>query len=357
MPSPGSRMRSDGASGASCTRRTVFDDAESVHYASRYRGYGKLYAAFEVPEPVDLEWTDALRDRLAEQIVNRLDLAGSCTVSHVMLPKNGKDVAEHALIVRHPGPLSSIPELLEDGRRHRHYYRPPNEATLIYSPADGMVEVCASSPGVRQKLGTCFAVTGLGQDLSNKPITYKYYDLSRFSGSLRLPHVEVEGFSVEPPKVVEVDLRPQHPRRRLGLKVSTDDDIEEVADQLLGKGFFRRSGQIVRVAISVRYRGPADARAKTLSLCVSHPNNSNLRSLEEPSQRELASALLKEWKVLETFQPPSKNEQRALLPSLIELYALPAKVALGSDLKSRGSTSRTSPGRASSCRAAATRWC
>ena len=106
-----------------------------------------------------------------------------------MLPKNGKDVADHALIVRHPGPLSSIPELLEDGRRDRHYYRPPNEATLIYSPADGMVEVCASSPGVRQKLGTCFAVTGLGQDLSNKPITYKHYDLSRFSGSLRLPHV------------------------------------------------------------------------------------------------------------------------------------------------------------------------
>ena len=107
--------------------------------------------------------------------------------------------------------------------------------------------------------------------------------------------------------MVEVDLRPQHPRRRLGLKVSADDDIEEVADQLLGKDFFRRSGQIVRVAISVRYRGPADARTKTLSLCVSHPNNSNLRSLEEPSQRELASALLKEWKVLETFQPLSKT--------------------------------------------------
>ena len=136
--------------------------------------------------------------------------------------------------------------------------------------------------------------------------------------------------------MVEVDLRPQHPRRRLGLKVSTDDDIEEVADQLLGKDFFRRSGQIVRVAISVRYRGPADARAKTLSLCVSHPNNSNLRSLEEPSQRELASALLKEWKVLETFQPPSSDEQRALLPSLIELYALPADIVLGNDLKSRG---------------------
>ena len=44
-----------------------------------------------------------------------------------------------------------------------------------------MVEVCAASPAVRQKLGTCFAVTGLGQDLSSKPITYKYYDLSRFS--------------------------------------------------------------------------------------------------------------------------------------------------------------------------------
>ena len=72
-----------------------------------------------------------------------------------------------------------------------------------------------------------------------------------------------------------------------------------------------------------------------MSLCVSHPNNCNLRSLEEPSQRELATALLRAWGVLETFQPLSENEQRALLPSLIELYSLPMDIALESDLKRR----------------------
>ena len=70
-------------------------------------------------------------------------------------------------------------------------------------------------------------------------------------------------------------------------------------------------------------------------LCVSHPNHSNLRSLEEPSQRELASALLKAWGILETFQSLSETEQRGLLPSLVELYALPTDVVLESDLQSR----------------------
>ena len=98
-------------------------------------------------------------------------------------------------------------------------------------------------------------------------------------------------------------------------------------------------------------------RAKTLSLCVSHPNNSNLRSLEEPSQRELASALLKAWKVLETFQPPNIDEQRALLPSLIELYALPVESCSETTSRTGVSTPWTLPATASLFGAVATRWC
>ncbi|MEH0072889.1 hypothetical protein V6L77_26000 [Pannonibacter sp. Pt2-lr] len=54
------------------------------------------------------------------------------------------------LIVRHGGPLSSVHDHRDDGRRGTIYYRPPNEATLIYTPAIRQIEVCADSPVVRQ---------------------------------------------------------------------------------------------------------------------------------------------------------------------------------------------------------------
>jgi len=316
--------------------RPIFDDAESLHYASRYRGYGKLYAAFEVPDPAAFHWNEDLQQKLATQIVDRLDLRGPCTLSHIALQKGADIPPEHVLIVRHAGPLSSIPEHREDGHKTRHYYRPPNEATLIYSPLDGMVEICAASPAVRQKIGICFAETGLGQSLSNKPLTYKYYDLSRFSRSLKLPLVQPDGFAVDQAAVIEVDLRPNHPRRKVTLRVATEDDIEEVADDLFGEGFFRRSGELVRVVIAIPYQPNGGGLSKTLTLSVSHPNSCNLRSLEDPIQRELASALLKAWGILETFQPLTEVEEHALLPALLELYDMLDDVVLESMLRSRG---------------------
>ncbi len=123
----------------------------------------------------------------------------------------------HVLILRHAGPLSSVAEHRKDGGRGRHYYEPPNEATLIYMPVQGSVEVCADSPSVRQEVARCFAEAGLGQDLSSKPLAFRLYNLARFRTQLSLPFHEPEGFRVKQIAVVEADVPLGHPLQRLSL--------------------------------------------------------------------------------------------------------------------------------------------
>jgi hypothetical protein len=47
------------------------------------------------------------------------------------LPKTDVHPASIMLIVRYGGPLSSVYNHRDDGRRATIYYRPPNEVTLI----------------------------------------------------------------------------------------------------------------------------------------------------------------------------------------------------------------------------------
>ena len=155
--------------------RQTFEDAESFHFARQFRDHGKLYDAFEV----DLENTVVIdaamidETALAMKIKKVLELRPeiSCTVKALDLPATETHPASIMLIVRHGGPLSSVFDHRNDGRRGTIYYRPPNEATLIYTPSQRQIEVCADSPVVRQTVSDSFAEIALGHDISLKPLT------------------------------------------------------------------------------------------------------------------------------------------------------------------------------------------
>ena len=107
------------------------------------------------------------------------------------------------IIVRHGGPLSSVATHGEDGGKDWLYYRPSTEATLIYSPSSWHRRGVRSSPSMRQDMAVAFAEVGLGEDLSNKPLSFKLYNLTRFRGSLTLPLHQPGGLRVERVSVVE----------------------------------------------------------------------------------------------------------------------------------------------------------
>lgn len=305
--------------------RETFEDAESFHFARQFRDHGKLYDAFEVEleNHVALDATAIDEAALAAKIKAVLELKPeiSCTVKALDLPATDTHPASIMLIVRHGGPLSSVYDHRQDGRRGTIYYRPPNEATLIYTPSLRQIEVCADSPVVRQTVSDSFAEVALGHDISQKPLTWKRYNLSRFRTSLRLQAPEIDGYAFAFARVVEAEIRLGIWRRKLQLKVAVDDDIEEVADKYLGtRNIFRRAEAFSRIAIAVAYNRVGDEKERTLNLTISGTKSCNLQSKTDPEERALGFALLKEWGILSAFRQIAPDDLQAIFPQLVQLH-------------------------------------
>ena len=299
----------------------LFEAAEALAYATHFRDFGKIYGAFDMPAPIAFEWSDGMAAELQARVEAELRLDGPIALTHLYLDGTDELPASHLLILRHAGDPSSVAEHLSDGARGFHYYQPPNEIVLVYSQARGLVEVCADSPAIRHDFATIFAEVGLRQDLSHKPLSFRIYNLSRFRGSLRLPSFQPEGHRVGQARVVEVEVTPLAPTRRLSLKVATTEDIEEVQQAIFPGGSPFRNTPVTRVTIAVEYWGGAGKpRKKVLNITLSRPNRCNLASKKDPRLRELGYALLEHWGVMRTLEPLRELDERALLPALLWIY-------------------------------------
>jgi hypothetical protein len=303
--------------------RRVFEDAESFHYARQFRDHGKLYDAFEVEleKAVSIDAASIDEAALAVRITEVLELKTSCTVKALDLPATATHLASIMLIVRHGGPLSSVHDHRDDGRRGTIYFRPPNEATLIYTPSNRQIEICADNPVVRQQVGGAFAEVALHHDVSQKPLTWKRYNLARFRTSLTLPVPRVDGFEIRLARVLDVEIRLGDWRRKLLLKVSIDDDIQEVATTYLGRNnIIRRADGFSRIGIAVAYNRTGDDKQRTLNITVSGSKSCNLQSNKDPDERSLGFALLNEWGILNAFRQIENGDLRTMFPKLVELY-------------------------------------
>ncbi len=305
--------------------RAIFEDAESFHFARQFRDHRKLYDAFEVDlenaVPIDAAAIDDLALAMRIKKVLELKPAISCTVKAIDLPGTDAHPASIMLIVRHGGPLSSVYNHRDDGRRAAIYYRPPNEATLIYTPSLRQIEVCADSPVVRQQVSDTFAEVALNHDISQKPLTWKRYNLTRFRSSLALERPAIEGYDIIRACVLEAEVRLGQWRRKLLLKVTLDDDIEAVADQYLGaRNVFRRAERFSRIGIAVVYSRAGDATERTLNMTISGTKSCNLQSHKDPEERSLGFALLQEWGVLSAFRQIDPSDLRAMFAELVKLH-------------------------------------
>ena len=303
----------------------TFDDAESFHFARQFRDHRKLYDAFEVDlesaAPLDAAGIDHVALAARIKTVLKLKPAISCTVRALDLPPTDAHPASIMLIVRHGGPLSSVYNHRDNGRRVAIYYRPPNEVTLIYTPSLRQIEVCADSPVVRQQVSDSFAEVALNHDISRKPLTWKRYNLMRFRSSLALERPEIEGYDIIRARVLETEVRLGQWRRKLMLKVTIDDDIEEVADQYLGAGnVFRRAERFSRIAIAVVYSRAGDATKRTLNIMIAGTKSCNLQGHKDPEERSLGFALLKKWGILTAFRQIAPSDLRAMFAELVKLH-------------------------------------
>ncbi|QQA42009.1 hypothetical protein [Pelagovum pacificum] len=307
----------------------LFRDAEGFDRARRHRDHGRFYSAFEVDldavQSIDCDAVDT--ERLARALQERLSLRTKVSVSVADLPEVRDHFPSVLLIARTGGPLSNVYHHTESGRREPRFFRPSEEAIMIFTPQTRQIEICSDHRAVRLTTAETFAEVVLGQDLSKKPLTWKNYDLSRFQTSLTLPAPDLDGVDVRRAAVTEVNLRLGNWSRSLSLKVGVDDDIERVAERFLGHGnIFARHKQFSRVVIAVEYRLHGDRSDRSLNLIVTEGNRSNVRSKHDPEERDLGRRLLEFWGIQKGFRQLEPVEVRRQSEALLDLLEYPEEL-------------------------------
>ncbi|WP_434619926.1 hypothetical protein [Tabrizicola sp. M-4] len=319
-----------------------FRDAEAFHAVRQYRDHGKMYDAFEIDAGdaciSDAEEMD--RNALASLLTARLELPSKVEISTVRLRATEAHPLSLLVIIRHAGPLSSVFHHKDGGTRKTIYFRPPNEASLVWTPTEGMIEVCGVSPQVRRSAAETFAEIVFKADLSQKPLSWRYYDLSRFHASLALQLPLWDDIDIQLARVIEVEMRLGNWSRRLSLRVTIDDDIEKIAKLWLGGArFLRRVEGISRVSIAVKYKRPSDRRLRSLEISFGD-RRSNLQSKASVDDRDLGYKLLQHWGILNRLKPLEYDEVAEILPQLLQLHDLPEDEISGGLLRRLGLDAR-----------------
>lgn len=315
-----------------------FEDAEAFHAARQYRDFGKMYDSFEVNVETAgrIEAGEIDEDALASLLTAKLELPSRVTIRTLDLPKTQNHPASVMVIVRHGGPLSSVLNHNDNGMRNPIYFRPPNEATLIWTPAERTMEICGPAPKVRKLLADGFAEVVLGADLSSKPLSWRRYDLSRFRKSLMLPLPSWDDVDVSVARLIEVELRLGNWARRLALRVTIDDDIEAVAQRYLGGDrILKHAEGFSRLSVAVRYALPGSKKERSLEISFGD-TRSNLQSKNEPEQRDLGYRLLQFWGILDRLQALEHGEISSYLLVLLRLHDLPEEEIAGGMIRQHG---------------------
>lgn len=322
-----------------CRFPEVFQDAESFYAARRYRDHRKLYAAYEVDQDDLVELGELTTDTtaLCRKLEDLLDLRAKATASVLELPKTPAHPPSLMVALRHPGTLSSIRDHREDGNLKTYYYRPSHEAVLIYTPEQKKIEVCAESFSVRQQVADVFAEVVLKQDLSAKPLTKRDFNLERFRSSFDLDLPDLDEVEITSATVVEAEMPLGNWARRLNLKVTRDENIDDAMTD-----YVRDSSQLVRkfgfskIAIAVGFVRRSDGKNATLRLQVSGGNTSNVQSQSDPFLRDLGLQLLRHWGLMDELRPLTDTEKARWFQFLLSLYDLPGDEVSGTFFSAAG---------------------
>lgn len=319
-------------------RQQDFRDAEAFHAVRQYRDHGKMYDAFEVDAGAATITSVQRMDlgTLAGLLTTRLDLPSKVDISTLHLQATSTHRPSLLVIVRHAGPLSSVFHHKDGGQRKTIYFRPSNEASLVWTPDEGLIEACGASPQVRMSVAETFAEVVFKTDLSKKPLSWRYYDLSRFHSSLTLPLPPWDDVVVGLAKIIEIEMRLGTWARRLSLRVTIDDDIEDTAQRWIGGGrLLKRVEGFSRVSLAVKYKLPPKEKLRSMEISFGD-RRSNLQSKASVDDRDLGYRLLQFWGILKRLQPLEYEEIAEILPQLLELHDLPDDEVSGGQLRRRG---------------------
>ena len=280
---------------AHSNHRGLFDDATSYNNARSWRGADRLYGRFEIDldDTGPVEATSIDIGALQTEIKARLRTDRECTIGLVDLPRSSGHASSIMLIVRFAGEKASIAVHGQGGARQIMYILPQEEAVLIFTPSEGLLEIAGKKADTRKVVIESFAKIALQHDLSARPLTWANYDTSRFRESLTLELPQIANATVNSARVVEFEVRLNSWTGRLGLRAGEKDDIAVLAKQYLEPGqVLRRSLGFSRLTIEAEILRDGADEAEVLSIQISERNRSNVTNITDPDRRRIARKLL-----------------------------------------------------------------
>ncbi len=230
----------------------LFDTAESIVNTQDLKGLKRLHDAFDVPgEAPPFLWNDEVKDRLEAQLTEAMRLAEPCEVIHVAMEepnRQGQTQATHYLVVRFAGDQVAAVEM-RNRQRKSFFYFPARDATLIYAPHRGLVEVFAPTLGTRAPLANVLSRHGFKAPLSNRPLDRSRYDLSRFARPLKDTKPRIDGGRIERLYLTEAKALLGHATDAVTLHIDSGAELHEVIDERWGNHPFAQPGALLGVTL------------------------------------------------------------------------------------------------------------
>ena len=208
---------------------------------------------------------------------------------------------------------------------------------IVYTPSTGRVHVRAGSRNLRHAIAESFVEAVLEQPLSNQPVDFQAYDISRFLGGFDLPPPEYDDVTIQRVQVIRAEVSVGNLASRLALSTTVDQDISRIIAAQPGLARIIAQALAIRfIEIAVRYRRSGRDKGETLNFSLTDRNTSSLLSLDDPFERVLGHRLLRHWNILREGRAPSSAESAAALPALLALWDIGAEKVTGAWLYERG---------------------
>ncbi|WP_425099358.1 hypothetical protein [Tropicibacter sp. S64] len=302
-------------------RHELFVATERAMQVRSFRENDRAFHTFVVhsPRPLELETLD--ENHFASDIAARLDLRHGCVAEAVELPPREASPRQIMIAVTAAGPRESSRTFEPDQSIGTIQYRPANELILVYFPDDGRIELCGRRWSDRKIVAESFAREILGEDLSNRPLRQRRYDLSMFRRALNFEPPEDLQDRIRSVEVTELRVALGSYDRKVTLTVAPGEDIERLRRDIFGsirnrhgKGFVCDVELYLRVNLS----GSAE-RSLRFKISNSNSNSCTLQSQTDPDLRAVGFELLEAWGVVKSFRDASLGELSDLLPILIAL--------------------------------------
>ena len=302
-----------------CQRPALFRSIERAMQLRSYREHRRIYEAHDLVANVAIQLDAIDTAALEAAIVDRLDLSEGCHIEAVELATTDKSDREIMLAVVAGGALASQKTFERDKGIDMIRYRPPTELILVYRPSHGSIEVCGREWSDRTSVARLFAQMALGEELSQRPLKQRNYDLRPFARNLDLEVPPALSDRISELHVTEARFALGNYDRKITVAALAGEPIKRlVADALRGLG--GRYGHPFLCDIELFMRVASQkGQPQPLRFSVTNQNRSTLQSETDPEMRKVGFALLEALGVVSTFSKPSQEDVSELLPSLLQL--------------------------------------